>query len=337
VNASATYRPPLQKAQPLLEVKGLKRHFPIDDGFLSRGNRAVKAVDGVDFHVTRGETLGLVGESGCGKSTLGRTVVRLDNPTEGKIVFEGVDIAGFDDRAMQPYRRKIQIIFQNPFSSLNPRLTAGSMLMEPLKLHGTWGRNDRYQRAQELLEMVGLNADHFNRYPHEFSGGQRQRLGIARALALDPKLIVCDEPVSALDVSVQSQILNLLVGLQDRLGCSYLFISHDLSVIQHVSDRVAVMYLGRIVETAPVEEIYRRPMHPYTRALFSAVPVPDPAAQRDEIILEGSVPSPIDPPPGCHFSTRCPYATEACSQVTPMLVEQEPGHWVRCIRLAEIA
>lgn len=322
---------------PLLEVRDLKRHFPVDGGAFGGGKRAVKAVDGVDFDVLKGETLGLVGESGCGKTTLGRTVVRLDNPTAGSILFDGVDISTLTDRAMRPYRRQIQIVFQNPFSSLNPRLTAGAMLMEPLKLHGTHSRRERAGRAMELLEMVGLNADHFSRYPHEFSGGQRQRLGIARALALDPKLIVCDEPVSALDVSVQSQILNLLCDLQERLACSYLFISHDLSVIQHVSDRVAVMYLGRIVETAPVGDIYRRPMHPYTRALFSAVPVPDPDAQRNEIILEGSVPSPIDPPPGCHFSTRCPYATEACSVSTPALVEHMPGHWVRCLRLNEIA
>jgi len=328
---------PSRHAKPLLEVRGLKRHFAVDDGALSRSGRAVKAVDGVDFHVGHGETLGLVGESGCGKTTLGRNVVKLDTPTAGSILFEGVDIAPLDDRAMRPYRREIQIVFQNPFSSLNPRLTAGAMLMEPLKLHGTADRRERQARAHELLKMVGLNADHFNRYPHEFSGGQRQRLGIARALALNPKLIVCDEPVSALDVSVQSQILNLLCDLQDRLGCSYLFISHDLSVIQHVSDRVAVMYLGRIVETASVGDIYRRPLHPYTRALFSAVPVPDPDAQRAEIILEGSVPSPINPPPGCHFTTRCPYATEACSAVTPELAEHEPGHWVRCIRLNEIA
>ena len=322
--------------EPLLEVRGLKRHFPVDEGIFSRQNRSVKAVDGVDLFIAPGEALGLVGESGCGKTTLGRNIVRLDKPTEGEIRFEGVDIAGFDDRALKPYRRQIQIIFQNPFSSLNPRLTVGNMLMEPLMLHGVSDRKQRRERAYELLELVGLGAQHFDRYPHEFSGGQRQRLGIARALALRPKLIVCDEPVSALDVSIQSQIINLLRELQEEFDLSYLFISHDLSVVEHMCDRVAVMYLGRIVETAPAGELYRKTYHPYTRALLSALPVPDPTVETEEIILEGSVPSPVNPPPGCHFSTRCPFAKPECSDATPPLREYEKGHFVRCFRLEEI-
>ena len=321
---------------PLLEVRGLTRHFPVDEGLFLRGRQTVKAVDGVDLAIAAGESLGLVGESGCGKSTLGRTIVRLDRPTAGEILFEGTDIAPLGDAALKPFRRRIQIIFQNPFSSLNPRLTAGSMLMEPLLLHDLGDTAARQARALELLDLVGLSAEHFGRYPHEFSGGQRQRLGIARALALRPKLIVCDEPVSALDVSIQSQILNLLRDLQEEFGLSYLFISHDLGVVEHMCDRVAVMYLGRIVETAPASAIYSQPFHPYTRALLSAVPVPDPDAVREEIILEGSVPNPIDPPPGCHFSTRCPFATPACSASTPALREISSGHFVRCDRLEEI-
>lgn len=324
-------------ASNLLEIRGVKRHFPVKTGILDRATKAVKAVDGVDLTIRSGETLGLVGESGCGKSTLGRTVVRLDDPTEGEILFEGVDIAHLTDRELLPYRRQIQIIFQNPFSSLNPRLTAGNMLMEPLKLHGVGTRAERQARVQELLDVVGLQAEHYDRYPHEFSGGQRQRLGIARALALNPKLIVCDEPVSALDVSIQSQIINLLQDLQDEFGLSYLFISHDLSVVEHVSDRVAVMYLGRIVELASAEDLYLKTYHPYTRALMSALPVPDPEIETEEIILEGGVPSPIDPPPGCHFTTRCPFATEACSASTPPLLEHAPDHWVRCSRIDEIS
>ncbi|WP_292898453.1 dipeptide ABC transporter ATP-binding protein [Nitratireductor sp. ac15] len=326
----------MQTTKPLLEVRNLKRHFPVDDGFFVQSQKSVKAVDGVDLAIAPGEALGLVGESGCGKSTLGRNIVRLDKPTAGEIRFEGVDIAPFGDRELKPYRRQIQIIFQNPFSSLNPRLTVGNMLMEPLMLHGEGDRAKRRQRALELLELVGLGADHFDRYPHEFSGGQRQRLGIARALALRPKLIVCDEPVSALDVSIQSQIINLLRDLQEEFQLSYLFISHDLSVVEHMCDRVAVMYLGRIVEIASAKALYEKTFHPYTRALLSALPIPDPTVQTEEIILEGSVPSPVNPPPGCHFSTRCPFATPSCSESTPELREFEPGHFVRCSRLEEI-
>ena len=320
----------------LLEVRDLKRHFPVDEGLFSRKGQVVKAVDGVDLTIRPGEAVGLVGESGCGKTTLGRNIVRLDRPTAGQILFEGTDIATFNDIELKPYRRQIQIIFQNPFSSLNPRLTVGNMLMEPLMLHGLGDRKERRARACELLELVGLGADRFERYPHEFSGGQRQRLGIARALALEPKLIVCDEPVSALDVSIQSQILNLLRDLQEEFGLSYLFISHDLSVVEHMCDRVAVMYLGRIVETASAQELYRKTYHPYTRALMSAVPLPDPTVETEEIILEGSVPSPVNPPPGCHFSTRCQFATPDCSASTPPLREYEQGHFVRCRRLEEI-
>lgn len=321
---------------PLLEVRGLTRHFPLGSGLFSRGSKTLKAVDGVDLTIAPGEALGLVGESGCGKTTLGRNIVRLDRPTAGAILFEGTDIASLDDRALKPFRRQMQIIFQNPYSSLNPRLTVGNMLMEPLMLHGVNDRRARQTRAVELLELVGLSGEHFDRYPHEFSGGQRQRLGIARALSLQPKLIVCDEPVSALDVSIQSQILNLLRDLQEQFSLSYLFISHDLSVVEHMCDRVAVMYLGQIVETATAAEIYANPMHPYTRALLSAIPIPDPDALQNEIILEGSVPSPVDPPPGCNFSTRCPFATPSCSQKAPELREFRSSHSVRCDRLEEI-
>jgi oligopeptide/dipeptide ABC transporter ATP-binding protein len=324
------------KAVNLLEIRGIKRHFPIRSGLLGRVTSAVKAVDGVDLIIRSGETLGLVGESGCGKSTLGRTVVRLDDPTAGEILFEGVDIAHLDDTELLPYRRQIQIIFQNPFASLNPRLTAGNMLMEPLKLHRIGAPGERQKRVHELLDLVGLQAEHYDRYPHEFSGGQRQRLGIARALALNPKLSICDEPVSALDVSIQSQIINLLQDLQDELGLSYLFISHDLSVVEHMSDRVAVMYLGRIVELASAQDLYLKTFHPYTKALMSALPVPDPTIETEKIILEGSVPSPIDPPAGCHFTTRCPFVTGQCSASTPPLREYRPNHWVRCSRIEEI-
>lgn len=327
---------PSHNMPPLLEVRGLRCHFPVGGDFLGRATQSVKAVDGVDVSIFKGEALGLVGESGCGKTTMGRNVVRLDEPTEGEILFEGTNIANLREHELRRFRREIQIIFQNPMSSLNPRMTVGNMLMEPLRLHRIGDRAACQRRVQELLDLVGLKSEHHDRYPHEFSGGQRQRIGIARALALNPKLVVCDEPVSALDVSIQSQIINLLMDLQDELGLSYLFISHDLSIVEHMCDRVAVMYLGRIVEIAPTEDLYRRRLHPYTNALLSAVPVPDPTIESEEIILEGGVPSPIDPPPGCHFSTRCPFVTEACSAQTPELVERHPGHWVRCIRIDEI-
>jgi oligopeptide/dipeptide ABC transporter ATP-binding protein len=320
---------------PLLELRGVRRYFPAGKGVFAP-KRWVKAVDGVDLVVRAGETLGLVGESGCGKTTLGRLVACLDEPTEGSIAFEGAQIVGLNDRAMRAVRRSIQIIFQNPFASLNPRMAVGDILEEPLIIHGLGDRRARQRRVGQLLDMVGLRAEAIDRYPHEFSGGQRQRIGIARALALNPKLIVCDEPVSALDVSIQAQIVNLLQDLQRELKLSYIFISHDLRVVEHISDRVAVMYLGRIVETASGAELYRRTYHPYTEALLSALPVPDPTAVTKEIILEGSVPSPINPPAGCHFTTRCPYVRESCSASVPELREFRPAHFVRCSRLDEI-
>ena len=323
------------KPAPLLEVRGLKRHFPAP-GPLFGPARWVKAVDGVDLEIAEGETLGLVGESGCGKSTVGRLIARLDTPTAGEIAFDGRRITDLDDRRLKPVRQSIQMIFQNPFSSLNPRMTVGGILEEPLIVHAKGDSNSRRRRVLTLMDQVGLHREHVDRYPHEFSGGQRQRIGIARALALEPRLIICDEPVSALDVSIQAQIINLLIDLQRDLGLSYLFISHDLSVVEHISDRVAVMYLGRIVEQAEASRIYTRPLHPYTEALLSAAPPPDPTADTHEIILEGSVPSPIDPPPGCHFSTRCPYAAPECSASVPELHEHESDHLVRCLRLREI-
>ncbi|GAA1091360.1 hypothetical protein GCM10009579_08380 [Streptomyces javensis] len=318
--------------EPLLKVSGLVKHFPIKKGLLQRQSGAVQAVDGLDFDVRPGETLGVVGESGCGKSTMGRLVTRLLEPTSGKIEFEGKDITHLNTAQMRPMRRDVQMIFQDPYSSLNPRHTVGAIVSAPFRLQGVTPEGGVKAEVQRLLALVGLNPEHYNRYPHEFSGGQRQRIGIARALALKPKLVVADEPVSALDVSIQAQVVNLLDDLQDELGLTYVIIAHDLSVIRHVSDRIAVMYLGKIVELADRKDLYERPMHPYTKALLSAVPVPDPRrrAKRERILLKGDVPSPIAPPSGCRFHTRCWKATEVCKRQEPPLVSLATGHQVAC-------
>jgi oligopeptide transport system ATP-binding protein len=319
--------------RPLLEVRDLRKHFPIKRGILSRVVGWVKAVDGVSFDLRQGETLGLVGESGCGKTTTGRLILRLVEPTSGQVRFNGQDVFALDRQRLRALRKHLQIIFQDPYSSLNPRMTVGSMLSEALAIHGLARGRPARERIAELLSMVGLAPDHARRYPHEFSGGQRQRIGVARALAVNPELIIADEPVSALDVSIQAQIVNLLQDLKVKLGLSYLFIAHDLSVVEHVSDRVAVMYLGKIVELAGSEELYHTPLHPYTKALLSAVPVPDPTRKSRRIVLSGDVPSPAKPPSGCAFHPRCPEAIDECSQVTPVLEEKLPGHWVSCIRV----
>jgi len=315
---------------PLLEVKHLKKHFPIKGGVFSKTIGYVYAVDDVNFSLGRGETLGLVGESGCGKSTTGRTILRLIEPTDGMIAFEGQDITKLDKSAMRGLRREMQIIFQDPYASLNPRMTVGSIIGEPLEIHKMARGSEKEERVASLLQKVGLRAEDMRKYPHEFSGGQRQRIGIARALALNPKLIVCDEPVSALDVSIQAQVINLLEDLQDEFGLSYLFIAHNLNVVEHISDRVAVMYLGQIVELASDEDMYKNPQHPYTEALLSAVPIPDPTVKKKRIILEGDVPSPINPPTGCHFHTRCMYKEKICEEVEPEFKDIGGGHWVAC-------
>jgi len=317
---------------PLVETVHLKKYFPIRSGLLQREVARVHAVDDVTLQVYEGETVGLVGESGCGKSTLGRTIVRLLEPTDGDVCFEGRSIAKLGARALRPLRREMQMVFQDPYASLNPRKRVGSIIGDPMKIHGTASRTERRQRVQELLETVGLSPEHYNRFPHEFSGGQRQRIGVARALALRPKLVVADEPVSALDVSIQAQMINLLEELQDDFKLTYLFIAHDLGVVRHVSDRIAVMYLGKLVELSPAEELYTRPIMPYTEALLSAVPIPDPdlSEQRQRIVLEGDVPSPISPPPGCRFHPRCRYATDICSRVEPPLTDYGNGHLAAC-------
>ncbi|MFC5147897.1 ABC transporter ATP-binding protein [Streptomyces aureoversilis] len=316
----------------LLTVEDLVKHFPITKGLLRRQVGAVQAVDGLTFDVRTGETLGVVGESGCGKSTMGRLITRLLEPTGGRVAFQGKDISHLGVAGMRPLRRDIQMIFQDPYSSLNPRHTVGTIVGAPFKLQGIAPEGGVKKEVQRLLELVGLNPEHYNRYPHEFSGGQRQRIGIARALALKPKLVVADEPVSALDVSIQAQVVNLLDDLQDELGLTYVIIAHDLSVIRHVSDRIAVMYLGKLVELTDRTSLYAKPMHPYTKALLSAVPVPDPKrrTKRERILLKGDVPSPISPPSGCRFHTRCWKATEVCAAQEPPLVALEPGHQVAC-------
>ena len=320
-------------SEALLEVQHLVKQFPVGGGMFTGPAAVVRAVDDVSFAIRRGETLGLVGESGCGKTTTGRCILQLERPTSGRIVFEGIDLAALGEKALRAVRRRVQVIFQDPYSSLNPRMTIGQILAEPLKVHGiVRGKAAREARVRELLTQVGLLPQHAQRYPHQLSGGQRQRVGIARALAMEPALIVCDEPVSALDVSIQAQIINLLEDLQARLGLTFLFIAHDLSVVRHISGRVAVMYLGKIVEIADRQALYEEPLHPYTRALLSAVPIPDPEleAQRSRTVLRGEVPSPLNPPGGCVFHPRCPLATARCSTEVPALREIRPGHWAAC-------
>lgn len=323
----------MNQDKPLLRVENLTKHFPILRGvIIQKQVGAVQAVDDVSFEIYKGETLGLVGESGCGKSTTGRTVLQLHKPTAGKVFYNDVELSTASNEKMREMRRNMQIIFQDPYASLNPRMTVGNIVSEPLEVHNVGTKRERNERVQELLELVRLNPYFVNRYPHEFSGGQRQRIGVARALALQPEFIVCDEPISALDVSIQAQVVNLLEELQTEFGLTYLFIAHDLSMVRHISDRVAVMYLGKIVELAPREELYENPLHPYTQALLSAVPIPDPVKewQRERVILKGDVPNPANPPSGCRFHTRCPIAKDVCKAEHPEWREQSPGHWVAC-------
>lgn len=317
------------KETPLLEVKDLQKSFAVKKGFFGT-SKQLRAVDGISFAIHKGETFSLVGESGCGKSTTGRLVTRLLTPNSGEVIFNGTDISGYNENQMRPLRKDMQMVFQDPYASLNPRMKVKELVAEPLLIHTKLSSKERDKLACELLETVGLNSFHAERFAHEFSGGQRQRIGIARALSVRPNLIVADEPVSALDVSIQSQVLNLLQDLQEEYGLTYLFISHDLSVVEHISDRIGVMYLGALVETADKDTLYDRPLHPYTQALLSSVPVPDPKQKKERIILKGDLPSPVNPPTGCRFHTRCPSCMEVCKQITPVYREIEPGHQVAC-------
>ncbi len=320
-----------ENRETCLKVADLKMYFPVKSGIFSKA-RSLKAVDGVSFSIAQGETMGLVGESGCGKTTVGRTILKLYEATGGSITYKGTDITGFDDQEMRPYRRKMQMIFQDPYTSLDPRMNVEAIISEPIRALKLCSEGDRRDRVRELIQMVGLKADHLNRYPHEFSGGQRQRIGIARALAAEPEFIVCDEPISALDVSIQAQVINILEELQHKFGFTYLFISHDLSMVRHISHQVGVMYLGNLIEYAQVDELYDNMLHPYTKSLISAVPVADPnqARQNKRIVLQGDVPSPIDPPPGCPFRARCAYAKEICGREKPELKKINDDHMVAC-------
>ncbi|MGZ3727528.1 MAG: ABC transporter ATP-binding protein [Pseudobdellovibrio sp.] len=321
-------------SESLLRAENIVKRFPVYGGLFSREVAAVKAVSDISFDIKKGETLGLVGESGCGKSTLGRCLIRLIEPTSGKIFYKDEDITNVSGDRLRELRRKMQIIFQDPYASLNPRMTIGAILEEPLIIHNLFAsEKDRLDRVKELINLVGLRPEHLNRYPHEFSGGQRQRVGIARALAVSPELIICDEPVSALDVSIQAQVINLLMDLQQKLGLTYVFIAHDLKVVEHVSHRVAVMYLGKIVEMASSDELYKNPQHPYTKALLSAIPIPDPKPRAERIILTGDVPSPLNPPPGCYFNPRCPIAGDECRVTGPMLKSHTADHIVSCLKV----